>query len=71
MSLRLRLLLTLAPLFVLGLIAADVGTYTALQNFDYPVIEAVTLVSTIAFVVVNLCVDLLYPVIDPRIRRNG
>jgi ABC-type dipeptide/oligopeptide/nickel transport system permease component len=44
--------------------------YTALQNFDYPVIEAVTLVSTIAFVVVNLCVDLLYPVIDPRIRRT-
>jgi ABC-type dipeptide/oligopeptide/nickel transport system permease component len=45
--------------------------YTALQNFDYPVIEAVTLVSTIAFVVVNLCVDLLYPVIDPRIRSSG
>jgi ABC-type dipeptide/oligopeptide/nickel transport system permease component len=44
--------------------------YTALQNFDYPVIEAVTLVTTIAFVVVNLCVDLLYPVIDPRIRRT-
>ena len=29
-----------------------------------------TLVSTIAFVIVNLCVDLLYPVIDPRIRRS-
>jgi peptide/nickel transport system permease protein len=42
--------------------------YTALQNFDYPVIVAVTLVVTIAFVVVNLIVDLLYPVIDPRVR---
>src|SRR6202163_4508671 len=31
MSLRLRLLLTLAPLFILGLAAADVGTYAALQ----------------------------------------
>jgi two-component system OmpR family sensor kinase len=33
MSLRLRLLLTLAPLFVLGLIAADFGTYVSLQSF--------------------------------------
>jgi len=32
MSLRLRLLLTLAPLFILGLAAADVGTYAALQT---------------------------------------
>ncbi len=32
MSLRLRLLLTLAPLFILGLAAADVGTYAALQS---------------------------------------
>ena len=44
--------------------------YTALQNFDYPVIVAVTLVITVAFVVVNLCVDLLYPIIDPRVRRS-
>ena len=33
MSLRLRLLLLLAPLFVLGAVAADVSTYTALQSF--------------------------------------
>src|SRR5579862_6689088 len=32
MSLRLRLLLTLAPLFILGLAAADIGTYAALQT---------------------------------------
>jgi peptide/nickel transport system permease protein len=44
--------------------------YTALQNFDYPMIEAITLVITVAFVVVNLAVDLLYPVVDPRIRRT-
>jgi two-component system OmpR family sensor kinase len=31
MSLRLRLLLTLAPLFILGLAAADAGTYAAVQ----------------------------------------
>ncbi len=32
MSLQLRLLLTLAPLFIIGLAAADVGTYVALQS---------------------------------------
>ena len=32
MSLRLRLLLTLAPLFIVGLAAADIGTYAALQS---------------------------------------
>jgi two-component system OmpR family sensor kinase len=32
MSLRLRLLLTLAPLFIIGLAAADIGTYAALKS---------------------------------------
>jgi two-component system, OmpR family, sensor kinase len=32
MSLRLRLLLTLAPLFIIGLAVADAGTYAALQT---------------------------------------
>ena len=32
MSLQLRLLLTLAPLFIIGLAAADIGTYAALQS---------------------------------------
>ncbi len=33
MSLRLKLLLTLVPLFVVGLVAVDVGTYGALQSY--------------------------------------
>ena len=33
MSLRRRLLLTLAPLFIAGLIAVDVATYLSLQSF--------------------------------------
>ncbi|MEA2683253.1 MAG: two-component system, OmpR family, sensor kinase [Chloroflexota bacterium] len=33
MSLRLRLLLTLVPLFVIGLVAADIATYAALQSY--------------------------------------
>jgi two-component system, OmpR family, sensor kinase len=44
MSLRLRLLLTLAPLFIIGLAAADAGTYAAvqtslLQNVDLQLVD--------------------------------
>lgn len=35
---------------------------------DYPVIQASTLLVGAAFVLVNLVVDLLYPVFDPRVR---
>jgi peptide/nickel transport system permease protein len=47
-----------------------IGTYmfNALQTFDFPAIMAVTVVITLAFVLVNLLVDLIYPVVDPRIR---
>lgn len=47
-----------------------IGTYmfNALQTFDFPAIMAVTVIITLGFVVVNLLVDLIYPLIDPRIR---
>ena len=35
---------------------------------DYPIIEGVVLIGTTMFVLVNLLVDLLYPILDPRIR---
>jgi ABC-type dipeptide/oligopeptide/nickel transport system permease component len=35
------------------------------------VVEAFVLLSAIAFVVVNLAVDALYVVIDPRLRRSA
>ncbi|GAB2602327.1 ABC transporter permease [Kribbella endophytica] len=38
---------------------------------DYPVIQAVVLVTATAYIVINLLVDLLYSVIDPRIRVRG
>jgi len=38
---------------------------------DYPVIEGVVLVSATAYIVINLLVDLLYSVIDPRVRVGG
>jgi peptide/nickel transport system permease protein len=44
--------------------------YTLVQGIytrDYPVIQAAALLLAAAFVVLNLVVDLLYAVIDPRI----
>ncbi|GAA4871056.1 ABC transporter permease [Saccharopolyspora cebuensis] len=38
---------------------------------DYPVIQAAVLVSAVGYIVVNLLVDLLYSLVDPRIRVRG
>lgn len=40
----------------------------AIQNRDYPVIQATVLLLTVAFSLLNLVTDLFYGVIDPRIR---
>ncbi|GAA4706055.1 ABC transporter permease subunit [Brevibacillus fulvus] len=42
--------------------------YTAIGNRDYPVIQSGILVIATIFVVINLLVDLLYALIDPRIK---
>ena len=46
-----------------------VGRYVvaAIGARDYPVIQAVVLVFAVMFVAINLLVDLLYAVLDPRI----
>jgi peptide/nickel transport system permease protein len=38
---------------------------------DFPVIQGVILVTTTAYIIVNLLVDLLYSVLNPRIRIAG
>ncbi len=40
----------------------------AIYQRDYPVVQAVVLLSACLFVLVNLMVDVLYAVLDPRIR---
>jgi ABC-type dipeptide/oligopeptide/nickel transport system permease component len=37
---------------------------------DYPVVQAATFILAMAFVLVNFTVDLLYAVLDPRIRSH-
>src|SRR6185437_5685975 len=43
-------------------------TVDAILRRDYPVIQGVVLLFSFLYVVVNLAVDLLYTVFDPRIR---
>jgi peptide/nickel transport system permease protein len=42
--------------------------YQAILDRDYPVVEAVVILGAISFVAINLIVDLVYAVLDPRIR---
>ena len=44
-------------------------TLTAITDRDLPVITGIILLSALAFVVVNLVVELVYPLLDPRLRR--
>jgi peptide/nickel transport system permease protein len=41
---------------------------TSIFNRDFPVVQGVVVVIAIVFIVVNLIVDIIYAVIDPRIR---
>jgi peptide/nickel transport system permease protein len=42
----------------------------SIQRRDVPTIQATTLVAGFLFIVVNLLVDLLQPILDPRIRES-
>ena len=44
--------------------------YEAISNRDYPVVQSVTLVMAAIFVLVSLIVDVLYAVLDPRLRNR-
>jgi peptide/nickel transport system permease protein len=43
---------------------------SGIKNQDYPLVQSVTLVFAAGFVIVNMFVDLLYPLIDPRTRKR-
>lgn len=45
-------------------------TETAVRNQDTPIIQAVVITVSVTFVLVNLVVDVVYPLIDPRIDRS-
>ena len=43
----------------------------AVETRDYPVIQAVALLSAVAYIVLNFIVDVLYSVLNPRVRLEG
>jgi ABC-type dipeptide/oligopeptide/nickel transport system permease component len=54
-----------------GIPGVGLLTIESLFSRDYPIIMAVTLLGTTLFVLANLIVDLVYPILDPRIRLGG
>lgn len=43
-------------------------TIKAVENLDFPVVMGATLFIALVFIIVNLLVDILYAVVDPRVR---
>lgn len=46
-------------------------TLDAVFTRDYPVIQAVVLIITVSYILINLAVDILYSVVNPKIRVGG
>jgi peptide/nickel transport system permease protein len=42
----------------------------SIYNRDYPVVQCVVFVSAVLFIVINVCVDLVYGFLDPRVRSG-
>jgi peptide/nickel transport system permease protein len=53
---------------IYGLPGLGKTAITSLDNFDLPTTQGVVVFATLAIIVFNLLVDLMYAVIDPRIR---
>jgi len=43
--------------------------YDGIANRDYPVVQGVTLIVATMFVIISMLVDVLYAVVDPRLRK--
>ncbi|OJW69576.1 MAG: peptide ABC transporter permease [Candidatus Amoebophilus sp. 36-38] len=45
-------------------------TMHAINNSDFPIIKAMTIISTVFYIIFNLITDVLYTLVDPRIRLS-
>jgi len=45
--------------------------FNSIRGLDFPVIQGSVLLLIVAVATVNLAIDLLYPLLDPRIRQTG
>jgi peptide/nickel transport system permease protein len=53
---------------VFGLAGVGRALVEAIFSRDYPVIQGMTVLVALAYVIVNLAVDVSYAYLDPRIR---
>lgn len=53
---------------VFGLNGLGQLTQRAVNNQDVAVLQAVVMISALSFVVINLLVDMIYPLLDPRLK---
>ncbi|KAF1047637.1 ABC transporter permease [Xylophilus sp.] len=56
---------------VFGLNGLGSLTQQAVSSQDTAVLQAIVVISATAFVLINLAVDLLYPLLDPRLRHRS
>ena len=42
----------------------------SIYNRDYPVVQCTVFVSAVLFIVINLCIDVIYGLLDPRVRTS-
>jgi len=73
LGLQFGALLTGAAVIEIVFSRPGLGSYavTAIQNRDFPQIQGTVMVVAALFVAINLLVDLLYPLIDPRSAGGG
>lgn len=77
-------LIVLGPLLIAGLLGGDVlvenvlsipglgiGVVQAVQQRDYPLLQAIVLLETLVVILLNVIADLLAGWIDPRLRLTG
>lgn len=55
---------------VFGLNGIGRVTEQAVSNQDTAVLQAIVIIAAVGFVVINLMVDLIYPLLDPRLNKN-
>jgi peptide/nickel transport system permease protein len=55
---------------IFGLPGVGYSLVQAIYNRDYPIVQVAAVYLAAVFVLVNLGVDLLYGVVDPRIKQH-
>ena len=56
--------------YILNIPGFGLLTIEGIKKVDYPIIMAVAVVGTMIIFVSNFLVDIIYPILDPRVRAQ-